>query len=368
MIELRSVSKTFRTAELTVEAVRDADLKVNRGEIHGVIGFSGAGKSTLLRLINRLEEADRGEILYDLEGELDILQINERELRRVRRSMGMIFQHFNLMPSRTVLDNVCFPLRQTGLSKAEQQSKARELLRLVDIADKELSYPSELSGGQKQRVGIARALSTDPQILLCDEATSALDPQTTQQILALLKRLNRELGLTIILITHEMFVVKELCHTVSVMHDGWIVEQGSVFEIFSKPQNEITQNFIRTTSNLQKINQLLEDDAAITRLAEDERIIQFRYIDNTVAEPLVSSISRRFGIDVNILFSDLEIIQDMPIGGLVCIVKGEPEAVEEALDYWQSKGILAETLKPAGLTERDREELLPVKKEDAHHV
>ena len=237
MIEFTHVSKDFGSGEKMVRAVRDVSLTIQDGEIFGIIGFSGAGKSTLVRCINLLERPTNGTVVVDGK---EMTALSPKELRLARRKIGMIFQHFNLMPSRTVFGNVAYPLQGQGLSKQAIQNKVRKLLKLVDIADKETAYPSQLSGGQKQRVAIARALANDPKVLLCDEATSALDPQTTKAILTLLKDLNQKLNLTIVMITHEMAVVKEICDHVAIMEHGQVVEQGSVEAIFADPQHPYT--------------------------------------------------------------------------------------------------------------------------------
>jgi D-methionine transport system ATP-binding protein len=247
MIVLEHVSKTFETEGGCVEAVRDADLRIGRGEVYGVIGFSGAGKSTLVRCINLLERPTSGRVF--VEG-AELTGLPERELRKARKKIGMIFQQFNLFASRTTAENIAYPLRGAGLDKEGIERKVRELLNLVGLEDKERAYPSQLSGGQKQRVAIARALANDPGILLCDEATSSLDPQTTLSILKLLKDLNVKLGLTIVVITHEMQVIKEICGRVAVMENGRIVEEGDVFSVFADPKQPITRDFINTTSNL----------------------------------------------------------------------------------------------------------------------
>ena len=263
MIEFTHVSKDFGTGEKMVRAVRDVSLTIQDGEIFGIIGFSGAGKSTLVRCINLLERPTNGTVVVDGK---EMTALSPKELRLARRKIGMIFQHFNLMPSRTVFGNVAYPLQGQGLSKQAIQNKVRKLLKLVDIADKETAYPSQLSGGQKQRVAIARALANDPKVLLCDEATSALDPQTTKAILTLLKDLNQKLNLTIVMITHEMAVVKEICDHVAIMEHGQVVEQGEVFSLFADPKQPITQNFIRTTSNLQKIEELIAEGSPVVQL------------------------------------------------------------------------------------------------------
>jgi D-methionine transport system ATP-binding protein len=249
LIKLNHISKTFTVSQKTVHAVQDVNLTIYDKEIFGIIGFSGAGKSTLVRCINLLERPTKGTVEVDRQ---ELTGLSAKELRQSRKKIGMIFQHFNLMPSRTIFGNVAYPLWNSGLSKQEIQDKVRKLLRLVDISEKENAYPSQLSGGQKQRVAIARALANDPKILLCDEATSALDPQSTKSILQLLKTLNETLGITVVLITHEMDVVKEICHRVAVMDHGRVVEQGEVFSIFANPKQEITRNFIKTTSSSAK--------------------------------------------------------------------------------------------------------------------
>ena len=313
MIEFTHVSKDFGSGEKMVRAVRDVSLTIQDGEIFGIIGFSGAGKSTLVRCINLLERPTNGTVVVDGK---EMTALSPKELRLARRKIGMIFQHFNLMPSRTVFGNVAYPLQGQGLSKQAIQNKVRKLLKLVDIADKETAYPSQLSGGQKQRVAIARALANDPKVLLCDEATSALDPQTTKAILTLLKDLNQKLNLTIVMITHEMAVVKEICDHVAIMEHGQVVEQGEVFSLFADPKQPITQNFIRTTSNLQKIEELIAEGSPVVQLQPGEVIVRLSYIQKNVSEPLISTLSQRFQISLNIIFADIEIVQDAPIGAL----------------------------------------------------
>ena len=276
--------------------------------------------------------------------------LSPKEQRLARRKIGMIFQHFNLMPSRTVFGNVAYPLQGQGLSKQAIQNKVRKLLKLVDIADKETAYPSQLSGGQKQRVAIARALANDPKVLLCDEATSALDPQTTKAILTLLKDLNQKLNLTIVMITHEMAVVKEICDHVAIMEHGQVVEQGEVFSLFADPKQPITQNFIRTTSNLQKIEELIAEGPPVVQLQPGEVIVRLSYIQKNVSEPLISTLSQRFQISLNIIFADIEIVQDAPIGGTVAILSGEREQITKAMEYLIEKNVGVEVLKDARVT------------------
>ena len=271
--------------------------------------------------------------------------MSAKELRQARKKIGMIFQHFNLMPSRTIFGNVAYPLRGSGLSKEEIQKKVRSLLELVGIADKENAYPSQLSGGQKQRVAIARALANDPKILLCDEATSALDPQTTKAILSLLHHLNQTLGITIVVITHEMAVVKEICNRVAVMDHGKVVEEGTVFSVFATPKEPITRDFITTTSNLQKIEELITDDSPVVALKPGERIVRLSYVERNPSEPLISLITQKFGITLNIIFADVEIVQNAPIGGTVAIFSGDSGQIDAALAYLKEKNVGVEVIR-----------------------
>lgn len=342
MIELKNVCKTYASAGQSVEAVRDVTLTINDGDIFGIIGFSGAGKSTLVRCINLLERPTSGQVL--IEGR-DITRLSAKELRAARRKIGMIFQHFNLMPSRTVLDNVVYALRGSGLSRAQMREKALKLLELVEIADKADAYPSNLSGGQKQRVAIARALANDPKILLCDEATSALDPQTTKQILALLKSLNETLGITVVLITHEMAAVKEICGRTAVMDKGRVIEEGETFSIFADPQEKLTKDFIATTSNLKKIHALLEENPAAVPLNESDIVVKLTYIERSVSEPLISAVTQKFGVLLNIVFADVDIVQGAPIGGTVAVISGKREQITEAVKYLIEKNVAVEVIK-----------------------
>ena len=344
MIEIKHVSKSFKSAKSDVHAVNNVSLTINDGEIFGIIGFSGAGKSTLVRCINLLERPTSGSVLI---GGQDITQMSARELRRARKKIGMIFQHFNLMPSRTIFDNVAYALKGSGKSREQIKQKVRELLSTVEMADKENAYPSQLSGGQKQRVAIARALANDPDILLCDESTSALDPQTTKQILGLLKKLNQSLGITIVVITHEMAVVKELCGRVAVMDHGKVIEEGETFSIFASPKEELTKAFIATTSNLKKIHELIEDDSPAVALKPGEIIAKLSFIERSVSEPLISSISQKFGISLNVIFADIDYVQGAPIGGTVGIFSGEREKITQAVEYLIDKNVQVEVIRDA---------------------
>ena len=348
MIELTHISKNFASGGRTVHAVQDVSLSISKGEIFGIIGFSGAGKSTLVRCINLLERPTSGSVTVDGK---EMTALSARELRQARKKIGMIFQHFNLMPSRTVFGNVAYPLRGSGLSREQIADKVHRLLELVGIGDKAEAYPKQLSGGQKQRVAIARALANDPNVLLCDEATSALDPQTTKAILRLLKDLNEKLGITVVIITHEMAVVKEICDRVAVMEHGRVVEQGEVFNVFADPRQEITRSFIHTTSNLRKIEELIEEDSPVVQLKPGELIVRLSYIQRNVSEPLISTVSRKFDITLNIIFSDIAIVQNAPIGGTVAIISGERAQITQAMQYLSEKNVGVEVIRDARISE-----------------
>ena len=342
MIRLENVSKTFTDSNKEVHAVNNVSLTINDGDIFGIIGSSGAGKSTLVRCINLLEKPTDGKVFVD---DAEITALSGKELRKARKKIGMIFQHFNLMPSRTIFGNVAYPLRGSGLSKEEIKEKVHHLLELVGISEKENAFPSQLSGGQKQRVAIARALANDPSILLCDEATSALDPQTTKSILKLLQQLNQTLGITVVVITHEMAVVKEICNRVAVMDHGDVVEEGEVFHVFASPKEPLTRSFIKTTSNLQKIEELIAADSPVVATKKGELIVRLSYVEKNTSEPLISTVTQKFGIILNIVFADVEIVQNAPIGGTVAIVSGESSRIDEALQYLRDKNVGVEVIK-----------------------
>lgn len=347
MIQLENISKTFRTEKHTVDAVRDVTLRIGQGEIYGIIGFSGAGKSTLVRCINLLERPTAGKVYFD---GTELTALSAGELRRARRGIGMIFQQFNLMASRTVEGNVALPLEGSGKTREEIRARVRELLEYVGLNDKANAYPSQLSGGQKQRVAIARALANEPKVLLCDEATSALDPQTTKSILNLLQKLNRELGITIVIITHEMAVIKKICSRVAVMEHGRVVEEGEVFSVFADPKQQITKDFISTTSNLSEIYNLIEEDSPVVRLKAGELLVKIKYLRAEVSEPLISAVTREFSVVFNILFSDVEIIGGCPIGGTVGILSGTGDSVKNAVQYFRDKEIQVEVIRDAGIS------------------
>ena len=325
--------------------LNDVSLDVHKGDVKVVIGPSGAGKSTFLQCLNYLLPPDSGDIW--LEGK-KVNARDTRELCALRQQVGMIFQDFNLFDHLTAEENVSIALRKVmGCNKAEARNRALTELSRVGLAKRAALYPAQLSGGQKQRVAIARALANDPQVLLCDEATSALDPQTTKAILHLLKHLNETLGITIVLITHEMSVVKEICDRVAVMEYGRVVEQGEVFTVFAEPKQDITKSFIHTTSNLRKVEELIAEDSPVTRLQPGELIVRLSYVQRNVNEPIISAVSQMFNVSLNIIFADITIVQDSPIGGTVAIISGERKQITKAIEYLIEKNVGVEVIKDA---------------------
>ncbi len=323
MITISDVKKVFQTKNGTVSAVDGVDMTIKDGEIFGVIGYSGAGKSTLIRMLNGLEVPTDGAV--DVNGQL-ISKAKGRTLREARQSMGMIFQHFNLLWSRTVLENIQFPLEIAGVSKKERIKKANELLHLVGLEGRGDSYPSQLSGGQKQRVGIARALANDPKVLLCDEATSALDPQTTDSILDLLVDINDRLGLTIVLITHEMHVIRKICHRVAVMDSGKVVEEGDVLEVFRNPREDVTKRFVKEVAQQQESDAVLEH-------YPDGKVLKLTFVGASTDQPLITSLIRQFDIEVNILQGQISQTQKGAFGTLFIHLSGDPSVVDEAVAF-----------------------------------
>ena len=342
MIKLEHICKTFDTTAGNVHAVQDVSLEIQDGEIFGIIGFSGAGKSTLVRCINLLERPTSGSVQID---GVELTTLGEKQLREVRTKIGMIFQHFNLMRSRTVYENIDFPLKKSKLSKAQREEKIHSLLELVGLTDKKNVYPSQLSGGQKQRVAIARALANEPNVLLCDEATSALDPQTTQSILKLLKKVNAELGITIVLITHEMNVVKDICGRVAIMDSGTVVETGNTVDVFSRPQQALTKDFIETATNIRKIYELIEEDNELTRLEDGEKMVLLTYSGSNAGEPMISYLSKAYDVRANIIYGNIDYLKGIPLGKLVVTLSGDSEHIAEALNYINSQGVEVEVIK-----------------------
>lgn len=314
MIQFQSVHKAYRVAGREIPALQPTALQIERGQVFGIIGHSGAGKSTLLRLINRLEEPSGGRI--EIDG-VDVTALDAQGLRRFRQQVGMIFQHFNLLSSKTVADNIAMPLRLAGeLSRAEIDARVAELLARVGLQEHANKYPAQLSGGQKQRVGIARALSTRPKILLCDEATSALDPQTTAAVLQLLAEINRELGLTIVLITHEMDVIRRVCDRVAVMDAGVIVEEGPVAQVFLHPQHPTTRRFVLESEHVDEAEQ--HDDFAHVQ----GRILRLTFQGEATYAPLLGTVARETGVDYSILAGRIDRIKDTPYGQLTLVLTG----------------------------------------------
>lgn len=341
MIELQNISVRFHQKDKVIQAVEDVDLFIEKEDVYGIVGYSGAGKSTLVRVMNLLQKPTEGKVIIN---QTDLGNLSAKELRKERKSIGMIFQHFNLMENRTIFDNVDFSLKYTGKSKQERRQKVSELLELVGLEEKTSAYPNQLSGGQKQRVAIARALANEPKVLLCDEATSALDPKTTHQILALLKELNHKLGLTIVLITHEMQVVKEVCNKVAVMEDGRIIEKGSSVQIFSHPQEALTKDFIRTATHLDKALETIIGHRAFAEQIMNKWLVELSYVGNQTNEPLIAQLYSKYQVTANILYGNVELLQETPLGSLIVTLAGETNQRQKALDYLIRLGVRVNVL------------------------
>ena len=338
MIRVENVSKIYTGKQGTVEAVKDVSLEISRGEIFGVIGFSGAGKSTLIRLLNGLETVTSGHIYIN---EKDITTLKRKELLKERQKIAMIFQHFNLLWSRTVEENIAFSLEIAGVPKAERKAKVAELIDLVGLTGREKSYPSQLSGGQKQRVGIARALANEPEVLLCDEATSALDPKTTKDILKLLVEINQELGLTIVLITHEMHVVRQICHRVAVMEEGRVVESGEVIEVFKNPQQPITKQFVGEERVDDEIDEVFHHLSTSLRPGVAVRI---QYLGDRTGDAVLSEAIRKLDTTVSILQAKVNITQKGILGSMIILIEEESSKAEEVIEYLKQAEIIVEVL------------------------
>ena len=341
MIKLENIDVTFKQGVKVVNAVKNVSLHVEPGDIYGIIGYSGAGKSTLVRTINLLQRPTKGNVVVN---GVDLLQLKPKGLRAARKKIGMIFQHFNLMNTLSVFDNVAFPLKKSGKTKSEIEQKVLSLLELVGLEDKVNSYPRQLSGGQKQRVAIARALANDPDVLLCDEATSALDPKTTYSILELLQKVNVQLGITIVIITHEMQVVKEICNKVAVMEEGEVIEQGSVLEIFTNPERDLTKDFIDTATHINQGIETVLSHEQLLNLQEGDYLVKISFVGASTGEPLITKLSTQFQVAANILFANVEIIQDTPVGTLLVGLSGEKYGIENALSYIKEQGVSVDVL------------------------
>ena len=329
MIKLVNVEKTYYSKAGDIAALKKTTLDIKDGEIFGIIGLSGAGKSTLIRCINMLEVPTGGQVFVDGK---ELTAMSNQELRQARQSIGMIFQHFNLLASRTVRDNVAFPLEIQGKSKAEITRKVDELLDLVQLSDRADYYPSQLSGGQKQRVGIARALASDPKVLLSDEATSALDPQTTKSILALLRDINQRLHLTIVMITHQMEVVKQICDRVAVIENGNIIEEGTMYQVFTEPRENTTKEFVATVNDMTVPAILNTADMQQSYFDGSKVLVHLTFLGNA-DEPVVARLIKNYGVDVNIIQCKIDYLKDLPYGTLLVEISGTKECLAKALEY-----------------------------------
>ena len=328
MIQVENLCKSFSTKSGTVEAARNISFSIEKGEIFGIIGLSGAGKSTLVRCLNLLERPTSGSVWVNGK---NLTELSERELRKERQNIGMIFQHFNLLMQRTALDNVCFPMEIVGISKKEARKKALEYLKIVGLEEKALSYPSQLSGGQKQRVAIARVLASDPEILLCDEATSALDPQTTKSILELIRKINKEYGITVVVITHEMSVVQEICNRVAVLESGTLVESGTVEELFRSPKTEAARRLVFSgRAQIQKMN--------------GKRLVRVTFKDKSSFEPVIANLVLTYRTPVNILYADTKNIGGAAEGEMILQLPEIEEVADKMIQYLKDTNMGVEEL------------------------
>jgi len=346
MIQLEHIDVTFQQKKRQIQAVKDVTIHIREGDIYGIVGYSGAGKSTLVRVINLLQVPTSGKIIVDGDVLFDKkVTLTAEQLRRKRQDIGMIFQHFNLMSQLTAEENVAFALKHSSLSKEEKKEKVHTLLELVGLADRAENYPSQLSGGQKQRVAIARALANDPKILISDESTSALDPKTTKQILALLQDLNQKLGLTIVLITHEMQIVKDIANRVAVMQNGRLIEEGSVLDIFSNPQQDLTQDFLPTATGIDDAMDKIEQQEIVKYLASNSLLVQMKYGGTSTDEPLLNEIYKHHQVTANILYGNIEILGGTPVGELVVVLSGEKKNLATAKTAIREAGVQLTVLK-----------------------
>lgn len=334
MITIENLSKKFISGKNEIWAVKDVSLHINKGEIFGIIGLSGAGKSTLIRCLNRLEEPTEGKIIID---GIDIMTLNKHQLRNSRKEIGMIFQHFNLLSQKTVFDNIAFPLELEKQDKHMIESRVNELLDFVELTDKKNSYPSELSGGQKQRVAIARALVNNPKVLLSDEATSALDPKTTDSILKLLNRTRKEFGLTIVLITHQMEVVRDICDKVAIMENGQVIETNTALELFSHPKTQTAKTFINSLNSNVK-------EEFIRPVDFGGKVIRLSFLGDSAREPVVSRMIRQFDIEVNILSGNINDLVNTSVGNLILGLSGDHKEIQKAIDYLNKQNVNVEVI------------------------
>lgn len=333
MIEIKNLTKTYFSKDREVKAVNNVSITIHDGEIFGIVGYSGAGKSSLLRCINLLERPTSGKITVD---GVDLTKLDNKRLRQARLKIGMIFQHFNLVSQKTVAENIAFALKASKTPKNRIEKRVDELLDMVGLADKKDVYPGQLSGGQKQRVGIARALANNPKVLLCDEATSALDPTTTKSILNLLKKINKELNITIVIITHEMDVVKEICHRMAIMENGRIVEQGNVYDIFASPKEQLTKEFIQSVVSF-------DLPKATLRLVRGT-LVKLLFRGEVAGEGVVSETLKKFQINGNFLHGSIEYIQERPLGIFIMELTGDQEEINKAIHYIEHRNAEVEVL------------------------
>ena len=332
MIQFKNISKHFELKGQTVTALDQINLDIPDGCIFGLIGYSGAGKSTLIRLINLLERPSEGQIIIH---DKDFTALNSSQLRQERTNIGMIFQHFNLLQTKTVAENIEMPLKLLGVAKAERQKRLEELLEFIDLKHKKNAYPDELSGGQKQRVGIARALANHPKILLCDEATSALDPQTTKSVLALLKKINQEQGITIVMVTHEMDVIESVCDYVAVMEQGKVIEHGSTLEIFSQPKHNTTKNFIQTVLQQQLPVNILNN----LENKNHHSIYCLKFLGSSAQETVIQAAIKQFDISLNILFANMTEINGSVIGQMFVQLLGDATVIPQVVAFLEQQGV-----------------------------
>ncbi|MEG0487360.1 MAG: ATP-binding cassette domain-containing protein [Acinetobacter sp.] len=332
MIEFKNISKHYELKGQTIHALDQINLEIPAGSIFGIIGYSGAGKSTLIRLINLLERPNQGQIIIN---QTDFTALDSRALRQERANIGMIFQHFNLLQTKTVAENIEMPLKLLGVNKAKRENRLNELLEFIDLKHKKDAYPDELSGGQKQRVGIARALANHPKILLCDEATSALDPQTTKSVLALLKKINKEQGITIVMVTHEMDVIESICDYVAVMEQGKVIETGSTLELFSQPQHPTTQNFIQTVLQQQLPINILSN----LENQNHKSIYSLQFLGTSAQETVVQAAIKQFDISLNILFANMTEINGSVIGQMFIQLLGDPKIIQQVIEFFEQNGV-----------------------------
>ena len=348
MIDLRGITQIYQGPQGPVEALRGIDLHITPGEVFGIIGRSGAGKSSLVRVINLLNRPTKGEVIV---AGRDLTQLNDAQLRAARRDIGMVFQHFNLLSSRTVFDNAALPLELAGMDKAAIRERVNPLLELVGLSALADRYPSQISGGQKQRVGIARALASRPKVLLCDEATSALDPETTRSILALLRQVNKELGLTVVLITHQMQVIKQVADRVAVIDAGRIVEQGPVIDVFTRPQQAITKSLIDEIVPQELPASVLDHVRHLSRQLQGGgvgQLLRLSYSGERAYQPILSRLIREHGLDLSILHGQIDEIQDQTFGSLAVYASGEGARLQTAIAQLRGEGVVVEEVTTEG--------------------